>query len=448
MRLHATFAALEERDFRLFYAGLVVSLVGTWMERAALQWLVYRLTGNSEVWLGLVVGVPLIPALLVSLPAGIVIDRVRVRRVLLLTQTLACVGAAVFATLVLTGHVTPWGIVAYAAYSSGVFAIDAPARQAFVARVVGPLRITNAVALSAVAFQAAQVGGSALFGWLFAHTPLGEGGCIALNAASFAAIIVSLFAIRERPVDLAGGRVAPNPLDGLRLAWRAPVLRAALLTAVCTSLLGYQVNQLLPVYAKKVWTDDTAALVRAAAGSPAPAPSADASPAPAAAASSAGAALARAVEEKDAEQFANMRVAVAIGALLGGLVLASRGPALRRGKLVARRAILVPPVLLAFSLIPWYGAGLALLGAAGFLMIQTHSSCSSILQTHVPDELRGRVASLFTLAVLASFPLGGFLAGQIAAQLGARATTSIAAIALAAAYAAIHATHREFRAAT
>lgn len=409
-RLPATFDALREPGYRLFYAGLVVSLVGTWMERGALAWLIYRLTGDSDRWLGLAAGMPVIPVLLVSIPAGALLDRVRVRTVLLWTQGLLCVGAAAIAALVLSGNARPDLILGYIAFVACVFAVDAPARHAFVARLVGPERITNAFALNAVAFQAAQVVGHGLFGFMVAATGLDEGGCLVLNAASFLCVLVSLLLIRERIPPPETRRERPRMLDGLRHALRTPVIRAALLTSVTTAMFGFQVNTLLPVYTKKVWFEGV-------------------------------------------ETFAALRVAMGVGALVGGITLATRSARIVRGALIRRYGLFVPPLLVAFAVVaaldigPSYALGLAILCVLGFTIIQLHSSCSSLVQSHVPDGLRGRISALFTLSVLASFPLGGLLAGLVSDRVGAPATTVASACVVAAAYAAIHATHRELRAA-
>jgi len=402
MRLPATFDALREPSYRLFYGGLVVSLVGTWMERAALSWLVYRITGDSERWLGLAAGVPVIPALLVSLPAGALVDRVRVRSLLLVTQSLMCLGAAGISALVLSGHVQPVHILVYIAFTASVFAVDAPARHAFVVRLVGPERITNAFALNAVAFQVAQVAGSALFGILMAHTDLGEGGCLVLNAVSFLAVLISLLLIRETQPVPDRSRARPRLLDGLRLALDTPVIRAALLISVVTAMFGFQIGQLLPVFAKKVWL-------------------------------------------ADADGFAWLRGAMGVGAFVGGATLATRSATISRGRLIRHYGWFVPPLLVAFAFSPRIEIGLLVICVLGFTMIQLHSSCSSLIQTRVPDAMRGRVSALFTLSVLASFPLGGFLAGQTAEYVGAPWTTTISAGVVTLAYALSHRTHRALR---
>jgi predicted MFS family arabinose efflux permease len=404
MRLPATFDALREPSFRLFYVGLALSLIGTWMERAALSWLVYRITGDSEMWLGLAAGMPILPALLLSIPAGALLDRVRVRTVLLCTQGLMCLGAAAIAALVLSGEVQPWHILVYIAYAAAVFAVDAPARHAFVVRLVGPERITNAFALNAVAFQVAQVVGAAVFGVLMAQTDLGEGGCLAINAGSFLCVLGSLMLIRETVPASAAARERPHPLEGLRHAIRAPVIRGALLTSVCTAMFGFQIGQLLPSYAKKVWLEDV-------------------------------------------DGFAWLRAAMGVGAFIGGVTLATRSATIVRGALIRRYGFFVPPLLLIFAHSPRMDVGLAVICVLGFTMIQLHSSCSSLVQTQVPDALRGRVSSLFTMSVLASFPIGGFLAGQIAEFIGAPWTTTIAAVVIGLAYATIQATHRDLRSA-
>jgi len=402
MRLPPTFDALRNRDFRIFYFGLALSLTGTWLERAAMQWLVYRITDDSEMWLGIAAGVPLIPALVLSVPAGALVDRVSAKRLLVTTQTLMCLGAAGIATLVLSGGVHRWYALAYIAYASAVFAVDAPARHVLVSRLVGRDRITNAFALNAVAFQMAQVVGAAIFGVLMAHTDIGEGGCLALNAASFGAVLISLTLVRENANSTIPTGERPDPLGGLRFARRTPVIRAALMVSVTTAMFGFQVSQLLPVYAKKVWLEGV-------------------------------------------DGYAWLRAAMGIGAFLGGVTLATRSATIERGRLIFRYGMAVPPLLLAFAFTPRMDAAMVILCAVGFLLIQLHSSCSSLIQSNVSDALRGRVSSLFTLSVLASFPTGGFIAGQIAERLGAPRTTMLSAVIVGLAYTAIHTTHRELR---
>ncbi len=401
MRLPATFDALRERDFAIFYVGLGLSLIGTWMERQALLWLVYDITGDSEQWLGLAAGAPLVPALLLSIPAGAMVDRVDVRKVLLTTQSLMLLGAAGIATVVLSGVVRPWHIVAYAVYASAVFTVDAPARHAFVVRIVGRDRVTNAFALNAVAFQVAQVVGSGVFGVIMLTTDIGEGGCLAINAVSFACVLASLFFISPKP-RVANALERPHPLEGLRYAARQPVIRAALILAVGTALLGFQVGQLFPVYAKAVW----------AAGP---------------------------------DAYAWLRGALGAGALFGGIHIATRASTLRRGRLVFVCGIAAPPLLVIFAHAPSLEMGIALAALMGFVMIQSHSATSAMIQTSVPDDLRGRVSSLFTLCVLTSFPLGGLVGGFVAEQIGAPWTTTAGALTLVALVAAVHLTHPEFR---
>lgn len=401
-RLPATFEALRERNYRLFYFGLALSLIGTWTERAALSWLIYRISGDSEMWLGRAAGVQIAPVLLVSIPAGALLDRVRVRTVLICTQSLMLLGAAGMASLVLSGSVNEWHILAYIAFASSVFAVDAPARHAFVVRLVGPERITNAFALNAVAFQVARIVASTLFAVLMARTSIGEGGCMLINAGSFLCVLTSLFLIRETVPATRAAREQPHPLEGLRYVMRTPVVRAALLTSVTTAMFGFQLGQLLPVYAKKVWL--------AGVGG-----------------------------------YGVLGAAMGVGAFIGGATLATRSATIMRGALIRRYGFFVPPLLLAFAHAPSFEVGLVVICALGFTMIQLHSSCSSLVQSKVPDALRGRVSSLFTLSVLASFPTGGFMAGQVAEYIGAPWTTTIAAFVVAVAYAAIHLTHRDLR---
>ncbi len=401
MPLPRAFSALRERNFAIFYAGFVLSGIGTWMERAALAWLIYRLTDDSETWLGLAMGAPLIPALLLSLPAGIVVDRVRIRSLLFATQTGMLLGAAVIAWLTLTERVEAWHVVAYAVYASAVFTVDAPARHAFIVRLVGREEITNAFALNAVAYQVAHVGGAALFGVLMATTDLGEGGCLALNVVSFFFVLISLFFVRETAPP-APRHERGRMLDGVRHALRTPIIRAALMTAVTTAMFGFMVSQLLVVYAKSEW-------------------------------------------HGTADDFAWLRGAMAVGAFAGGIFLAARSRVVQRGRLLLICGLLIVPLLIAFAHAGGVLPGSLLVVTLGFLLIQCHAGASSMVQSHAPDQLRGRISSLFTMCVLTCFPLGGLLGGLAAERFGAPRTTTVAAVISLVLIATIHTTHPTFR---
>jgi MFS family permease len=375
------------------------------MERLALGTLVYRISGYDEAWLALVAFAPALPVFAVSLPAGAAVDRLHLRRLVIGTQTAMAVAAVAMAAFVQWGSPEPWHIVAYSVVSATLFAADAPARQSFVPRIVPRSALTNALALNAVGFNTARLLGGIAFWAVVKHLGWGEAGCLAVNALTFLLPIVVLLRIREEP--LAEAPPAGSPAEshgptftaGIRFALRQPVVRASLLFLAASGLFGFQISQLLPVYAEKVWFVGR-------------------------------------------EVVGTLQAAMGIGALVGALLLAGRSHRTHRGRLVLRNSLAASAFLAAIAFVPDPDIALLLLAAAGFLLIQVHSACNALIQSHVPDALRGRVVALFTLTVLGCFPVGGLLCGLIAKSWGAPATTLLCAELLLAACLAIRATHR------
>jgi len=303
--------------------------------------------------------------------------------------------------LVASGEVRPWHVAAYAFVASGLFAVDAPARQALVPRLVRRENLTNAIALGAVSFNAARLVGGVAFWAVMTGTTWGEAGCLALNATSFGAVLTGLLLIRTHPPVISpNGGAGRGLAEGLRCAGRTPAIRGALLVVLASSLFGFQVSHLLPVYAEKVWDTGKASL-------------------------------------------GTLHGWLGAGALAGGLLLATRSASVHRGRLILFCGVAAAALLAALALVPSFEVGCALLAAAGFCLIQTHSASNAVIQSAVPDDLRGRVMSLFTLAVLGAFPLGGLAAGHVAKAIGAPLTTLAASVLLVVSLAVIHATHRD-----
>jgi predicted MFS family arabinose efflux permease len=251
-------------------------------------------------------------------------------------------------------------------------------------------------------FSVARFIGGAVYAALIRYTSLGNGGCIAVNAVSYAFVLAGLFLMRLAPVPPSTTHSGTDVWEGVRYAWRTPVVRGALLLVCTLSMFGFQISHLLVVYATKVW---------------------------------------------DVGQvgFGDMHAAAGLGAFAGSLMLASRGTGVHRGRLMLAYCSAAAVLLAAFALGPPFWAALALLGLGGFVMTQAQSSANSLLQHTVPDGLRGRVLSLYTLAVLASFPIGGFLAGFAAKATSAPATTLADSVIILVAVAAIAATHPSLR---
>src|SRR5438093_266653 len=224
--LASRFRALRHRDFRLFWTGQLISLVGTWMQSVAQGWLMHRLT-SSAFMLGLLGFIQFLPVLVFSLWAGVVADRVDKRRLLLVTQASFLVQAAALAAVVSSGVVRPWMVLALA-LGFGVFnAFDLPARQSFLVELVGKEDLSNAIALNSAAFNTARIVGPAIAGVLVAT--IGEGGCFWLNALSYVAVIVGL-ALMSPSAHAEKGRDADATLmEGVRYAWSVGPVRNLLL---------------------------------------------------------------------------------------------------------------------------------------------------------------------------------------------------------------------------
>ena len=401
--LRSTFSALRDRRYAAFFTGQVLSNTGTWMERAALSSLVYALTGHDERWLAFVAVLPAIPAFGFSMWAGAIVDRVDVRRFIVGTQVALLVLAALLAALASAGLVQPWHVAVYTFVASSVFVFDAPARQSFVPRIVDRKDLTNALALSAVTFNVARLLGGAAFGFVMVSTTWGWPGCFWLNAASFVFPVIALSRIRENVrAAVADEHRVEGLLQGVQFAWRTPIIRGAVLVVLLTSLLGFQVSHLVPVYAEKVWRVGVAGQ-------------------------------------------GTLHAYIGLGALAGGLSVAAFARRVRRGPHVLRTAFLASLLLALAARSEDFTVALWLLAGAGFLLIQTHTCCNALIQSHVPDALRGRVVALFTMCVLGAFPVGGLLAGWAAHSWGAPVTTVVSAALLALSVLLMGWGHRELR---
>lgn len=393
-----TFASFSERNYALFYAGQVLSLTGSWLEKPALNSIAWDLTHQDKRWIGWMAIISLGPTLLVSIPAGSFADRHDPRRIVVWTQSLMMLGAAAMAAIVFFGHCTIWHVAAYTAYSSGVFAADAAARQSLLVQLVPRERLLNAVALNASMFSVARFAGGALYAGLNRWTELGDAGCLALNAVSFGFVLGGLLLMRLPARAPEASRERHDMLEGVRYAWRTPEVRATLLLISLLSMFGFQISYLFVVYADQVWD----------AGRPG---------------------------------LGEMHAAAGLGAFAGSLFLATRASSVHRGSLMFRYACAAALLVAAFAVTPWFAAALAVLAIGSFVMTQGQSAGNSLLQHTVPDRLRGRVMSLYTLAVLASFPIGGFFAGFASDAVGAPATTLLDAAVILVAVLAIALTH-------
>jgi MFS family permease len=378
------FRALRHRNFRLYWSGQLVSLIGTWMQSIAQGWLMHRLTSSASM-LGLLGFMQFIPVLLFGLFAGVVVDHVDKRRLLMVTQSLLATQAIVLALLASLHAVQPWMVLALAFFYGCANTFDMPARQAFVIEMVGREDLANGIALNSAAFNAARIVGPAIGGLLLAG--IGESGCFWLNAVSFLAVIAGLAMIRlparERAVAAAVS-MRSTLVDGVSYAWRTrPIRNLLVLLALCAGL-AFQFNVLLPVYAREVLHAGPKiyGLLLASFG--------------------AGSLLAAGRMTMAHERWA-LRWHLLLGLATGGLGMAG------------------------FAWIRWLPGMLAAGALAGFGLILYVSSTNTLIQMTTEDRYRGRVMSLYTLMFVGMAPFGSLLAGALAERFGAPVATSFCA---------------------
>jgi len=369
------FASLRHRNFRLFFAGQTTSLVGTWMQSVAQGWLVLELT-DSVFWVGLVTALSALPVLLFSLPAGVYVDRANKHRIILVSQVLMAVAAAVLAVLVAAGVVRPWHVAAIAALVGCLSAVEIPARQSFIVDLVGKEDLTNAIALNSSAYNATRILGPILAGLIIARADMTV--CFAANAISKGAVVAGLVGMRLPPFRpaLLEGRVHEHLLEGLLFARRNRGVWALILMTAVFSIFGFQFTVLLPVFARDVLAVGPGGL-------------------------------------------GVMSAAVGIGAVFSALMVAAAGVRIARGALVRWSGPAFGLSVALFALARWYPLVLLLLALGGFFMVANNAATNTLLQGMVPDSLRGRVMSLWTFVFVGFAPIGSFQVGWLGEYVGA-----------------------------
>lgn len=376
-----TFRALEHRNYRLFFYGQLISLIGTWMQQVAQQLLVYRITDSASK-LGIVAAAGSLPVLLFSLWAGVLVDRVPKRTLIIVTQTVAMLLAFVLAGLVYLNIVQFWHVVVLSALLGCVNAVDMPARQSFVPEMVGRDDLPNAVALNSSVFNAARVVGPAAAGLLVAA--VGEALAFSLNGVSYLAVIAGLMMMQLPAFERKPSSRTPltDLLDGLRYVARDPIKRVLMGALVVQTIFGTFHITLMPVFARDVFIVRGVALL-----------------------ADSGARL------------GFLSASFGLGALIGAVTLASSGERVSAGTRIMIGLLLYPISFILFALSPSFWLALPVLALGGWSMITVLATTNTLLQTTTPDELRGRVMSLYTLALVGLMPAGNLLAGYLAEHL-------------------------------
>jgi MFS family permease len=372
--LAQTFAALRWRNYRLWFTGQLVSLVGSWMQTTAQGFLVYELT-KSTAYLGYVGFAAGVPAWALMLYGGVIADRVPRRTLLIVTQSAMMMLAFLLAALVASGVVQPWHIVVIAFCLGIANAFDAPARISFVAELVDREDLTNAIALNGTMFNTAVVVGPAVAAAVYAA--LGPAWCFAINGLSFVAVIVALLAMREvRTLPRAGhGSALRQMRAGFHYVAGSPLVRTLVANMGLVVLFGISIVTLVPAWSVEVLGGGvrTNGLLLSARG---------------------------------------------LGALAGALLIASLGRRPVRGRLWAMGSLALPGLLVLFALSRWVPLSVAAMAGIGLSYMMLANTSNAMVQTGIPDDIRGRVMGLYTLVFFGTMPLGALVVGQLAERIG------------------------------
>lgn len=376
--------SLKHRNFQLFFSGQMISLIGTWMDNIAEAWLVYRLTGSS-VLLGTVAFCGQIPIFLLGPLGGFVADRMNRRSIVVATQTSSMILAFILSFLTLTKRVTVGEVIAIATAMGVVNAFDVPARQSFLVEMVGREDLMNAIALNSSMFNSARVIGPSVAGILVAT--IGEGWCFFANAVSYIAVIAGLLLMRlpRSPVEEHAASPLEHIAEGFRFVRRTAPIRALLLLTGVNSIVALPYSVLMPIFAARVL-------------------------------------------HGNARTLGVLMGATGVGALLGALALASRTKLQGLAKLVAISCASFGTSLILFSFSRWYPLSVLLLVPVGFFIMVQMASTNTLIQSMVPDRLRGRTMAVYSMMFLGMAPIGALLSGTVAKYIGAPWTVAIGGI--------------------
>lgn len=377
--------ALAHRNFRLFFGGQSVSLVGTWMTRIATSWLVYRLTG-SALLLGIVGFAGQIPTFLLAPFAGVWVDRLNRRHVLVITQVLAMVQSMALAALTLAHVITVHEIIGLSVFQGLINAFDMPGRQAFMVEMIeGRQDLGNAIAINSSMVNMARLIGPSIAGVVIAA--VGEGYCFLIDGVSYIAVIASLLMMRvSRPIlPPAKASMFAQLKEGWTYVSGFPPIRSILLLFAIVSLMGTPYTILMPIFAGRVLGGGPGTL-------------------------------------------GLLMSAVGIGALISGISLAARRSVIGLGRMIPLSAGLFGGGLVLFALSRSLWVSMILLLVAGFGMMQQMAASNTIIQTIVPEDKRGRVMSYYTMAFVGMAPFGSLLAGALAHAVSAPVTLIVCGV--------------------
>jgi MFS family permease len=379
-----TFAAFQHRNYRLYFSGQLVSLIGTWMTNTAQGWLVYQLTG-SKALLGVVAAAGTAPMLLFSTLGGWAADRFSKRSVLLCTQVAMMILAFIFASLVWSNLIRPWEIIVLGLCGGVAMAFDMPARQSFVVEIASREDLMNAISLNSAMFNGARIIGPAVAGFLMAK--VGIALCFFIDGVSFLAVLAGLLMMRlpaHVPGAARGGPLAES-LEGFRYVWNHVRVRTIFALFAIVGIFGWSYSVLMPAFARDVL-------------------------------------------HLGEQGYGFLLGASGIGALIGALTTATFGTNISPRKLAFGGVWLFSAMLLIFAFNRNLTIAMICLAGTGFGMMLFFSTSNTTVQTIVPDEMRGRVMGIWALIFGGMIPFGSLEAGAVAHFVGTSATLAIGAL--------------------
>lgn len=383
--LKIIFRSFQYRNYRLFFSGQSISLIGTWIQRIATPWLVYHLTG-STILLGVVAFAGQIPTFIIAPFAGVMTDRWNRYHILIGTQIAAMIQALILAFLYYSGKIEVWHIVILGVILGCINAFDIPSRQSFVIEMVDNKEdLANAIALNSSMVNGARLLGPSIAGVLIALT--GEGMCFLINGLSYIFVIASLLLMKIKPrkIKIKKQHVLKDMKEGFVYGFQFLPIRYIILLLALVSLMGMQYTVLMPVFAKEILHGDS-------------------------------------------HTFGFLVGASGLGALTGALYLASRKSVVGFGRIIPMSAGIFGLGLITFSLSRLFIISLFLMIITGLGMMLQMATSNTLLQTIVDDDMRGRVMSFYTMAFMGTAPFGSFLAGVLANSIGAPWTIMIGGI--------------------
>ncbi len=375
--IRQAFTSLRYPNYRLWFWSNMFSLFGSWMQTTALGFLAFDLT-RSSAFLGVVGFASGLPVWFFTLYAGVIADRLPKRNIIVATEVSMSILAAAISTLAFLGLVRPWHLAVMALLMGTANAFEAPSRQAFVLEMVAPQDLTNAIALNGAMFNTATAVGPAVGG--IAYALFGPAWCFAMNAVSFIPVIISLIMMKLPPnvPRVNGGSPLKELRAGLAYTRRDPTIRTVIALVGIVTMFGMSFMTLLPAWAVKVL-------------------------------------------HGDARTNGFLQSARGLGALVSALMIASLGRFRFHGRLLMYGAFMFPVTLILFSFMTWTPLSILFLLAFGMALVMTYNLANAIVQTAAPNEIRGRIMSIYSLIFLGSMPIGSLILGVFAHRFGEQA---------------------------